>query len=98
MGSHSDETAAGKAEEGRGDVKSVCCFNAGLHASYNRADRDKCPRKGKLKSKPHGSSDRRLKLAGVKLDSQVIASQDGAVNTSIPLVHTAHRTNRVEEF
>ncbi len=48
-GSHSDGTAVIKTEEGRADVKSVRCFNAGLHASYNCLNRDSAPPRGEAK-------------------------------------------------
>ena len=41
------------------------------------------------------SSDRRLQLAYVKLESLVIADQHAAVNTFPGLVHTARHTTRV---
>ena len=41
------------------------------------------------------SSDCRLKLACMKLESLVIANQQVAVNTFPGLVHTARHTNRV---
>ena len=41
------------------------------------------------------SSDRRLKLACVKLELLVIADQNAAVNTFPGLVHTARHTMRV---
>ena len=41
------------------------------------------------------SSDCRLKLACMKLESLVIADQHAAVNTFSGLVHTARRTMRV---
>jgi hypothetical protein len=41
------------------------------------------------------SSDRRLQLACVKLESLVIADQHAAVNTFPGLVHTARHTTRV---
>ena len=45
--------------------------------------------------KPVRSSDRGLKPTLVKLESVVIASQHGAVNTSLLLAHTARQTIRV---
>jgi hypothetical protein len=42
------------------------------------------------------SSDRRLQLVYVKLESLVIADQSAAVNTFSGLVHTARHTMRVE--
>ena len=50
-------------------------------------------------SKPHKanlSSDCRLQLAYMKLESLVIANQHVAVNTFSGLVHTARHTMRVE--
>ncbi len=49
-------------------------------------------------SKPHKtvlSSDCRLQLAYMKLESLVIADQHAAVNTFPGLVHTARHTTRV---
>ena len=57
-------------------------------------------REAKLQSeakpiKPSPSSDRRLKLAGVKEESLVIAGQHTAVNPFPGLVHTARHTMEV---
>ena len=41
------------------------------------------------------SSDKRLKLASLKLESLVIADQHAAVNTFPALVHTARQTMKV---
>ena len=43
------------------------------------------------------SSDCSLKLDCMKVDSLVIAHQNGAVNTFPGLVHTARHTTRVED-
>jgi hypothetical protein len=43
------------------------------------------------------SSDWSLKLDSMKVDSLVIAHQNGAVNTFPGLVHTARHTTRVED-
>ena len=48
-----------------------------------------------LISKVDLSSDCRLKLAYMKLESLVIADQNAAVNTFPGLVHTARHTTRV---
>ena len=45
--------------------------------------------------KPNLSSDCRLQLAYMKLESLVIANQNVAVNTFPGLVHTARHTTRV---
>ena len=45
--------------------------------------------------KPGPSSDCRLQLACMKLESLVMAHQNGAVNTFPGLVHTARHTTKV---
>ena len=60
---------------------------------YTRATMDgtkRCkPARGSQSQKTVLSSDRRLQLACVKLESLVIADQNAAVNTFSGLVHTA---------
>ena len=46
--------------------------------------------------KPGLSSDGRLQLAGLKLESLVIADQHAAVNTFPGLVHTARHITKVD--
>ena len=58
-------------------------------------NRGKQDREVEQTPKSHPSSDRRLQLACVKLESLVIADQHAAVNTFPGLVHTARHTMRV---
>ena len=67
------------------DVKSSWPLRDGLHTCYNGGDSGLIP-KNRL------SSDCRLQLAGMKLESLVIAGQHTAVNTFPGLVHTARHT------
>ncbi len=53
------------------------------------------PARGSQSQKTGLSSDRRLQLACVKLESLVIADQHAAVNPFPGLVHTARHTTRV---
>ena len=53
------------------------------------------PARGSQSQKTGLSSDRRLQLACVKLESLVIADQHAAVNPFPGLVHTARHTMRV---
>ncbi len=89
---HSKETAGDKPEEGGDDVKSSWPLCPGLHTYYNGGDSGKRKRKLEQIPKNHLSSDRRLQLDGVKLESLVIADQHAAVNTFPGLVHTARHT------
>ena len=63
---------------------------------YTRATMDgtkRCkPARGSQSQKTVLSSDRRLQLACVKLESLVMADQHAAVNTFPGLVHTARHT------
>ena len=92
IGQHIGETAGAKSEEGSGNGRSVCPECSGLHARYKGWDNGYRPREGKAIPKPIRSSDRGLQLALVKLDSVVIASQNGAVNMPLLLAHTARQT------
>ena len=67
---------------------------------YTRATMDgtkRCqPAKGSQSQKTVLSSDRRLQLACVKLESLVMAYQNDAVNTFPGLVHTARHITKVD--
>ena len=75
-------TAGVKPEEGGDDVKSSWPLRVGLHTCYNGSDNGIIP-------KSCLSSDCRLQLAGMKLESLVIVDQHATVNTFPGLVHTA---------
>ena len=66
---------------------------------YTRATMDgtnRCkPARGSKSEKTVLSSDRRLQLACVKLESLVMADQHAAVNTFPGLVHTARHITKV---
>ena len=89
---HSEETAGDKPEEGGDDVKSSCPLWPGLHAYYNGVHNGKQYGNVEQIPKNHPSSDCRLQLACMKLESLVIADQHAAVNTFPGLVHTARHT------
>jgi hypothetical protein len=91
-GEHIVETATAKVEEGSGNDRSVCPEFPGLHARYKDHDNGHRRREAKAIPKRGHSSDRGLQLALVKLDSVVIASQNGAVNMPLLLAHTARQT------
>ncbi len=67
---------------------------------YTRATMDgimRCqPARGSKSQKTVLSSDRRLQLACVKLESLVMAYQNDAVNTFPGLVHTARHITKVD--
>ncbi len=86
-------TAVAKAEEGKGNGRSVCPESPGRHARYKGRDKEFRPREGKIILKPVRSSDRGLQPALVKLDSVVIADQHPAVNMPLLLAHTARQTS-----
>ena len=69
------ETAGDKPEEGEDDVKSACPLRSGLHTCYNGYDKKLQACEGKLIYKHSLSSDCRLKLAYMKVESLVIAGQ-----------------------
>ena len=85
------ETAGASCEEGGDDVKSARPLRPGLHTCYNGGYRGPLPRKWMPIPKRRLSSDCRLQLACVKLESLVIADQHAAVNTFPGLVHTARQ-------
>ena len=67
---------------------------------YTRATMDgtnrRQPARGSKSEKTVLSSDRRLQLACVKLESLVMAYQNDAVNTFPGLVHTARHITKVD--
>ena len=69
------KTAGDKPEEGEDDVKSACPLCSGLHTCYNGYDNELLNCKVKLIFKHILSSDCRLKLAYMKMESLVIAGQ-----------------------
>ena len=68
-------TACASREEGGDDVKSARPLRPGRHTCYNGRYRGQPPSDGAQISKAYLSSDWRLKLASMKLDSLVIAHQ-----------------------
>ena len=68
-------TATARCEEGGDDVKSARPLRPGRHTCYNGRYRGQPPSDGEQISKAYLSSDWRLKLASMKLDSLVIAHQ-----------------------
>jgi hypothetical protein len=52
------------------------------------------PERGRQSRKPRPSRDRGLQLALVNVESLVTACHQRAVNTSLPLAHTARRTTQ----
>ena len=72
---HSGGTAGASREEGWDDVKSARPLRPGRHTCYNGRYRGQPPSDGEQISKAYLSSDWRLKLASMKLDSLVIAHQ-----------------------
>ena len=69
------ETAGASCEEGGDDVKSARPLRPGRHTCYNGRYRGQPPSDRERISKAYLSSDWRLKLASMKLDSLVIAHQ-----------------------
>ncbi len=74
-GGDSGGTATVRCEEGGDDVKSARPLRPGRHTCYNGGYRGQLPGDRMQISKTHLSSDRRLQLDSVKLDSLVIAHQ-----------------------
>jgi hypothetical protein len=72
---HSRKTAADKAEEGGDDVKSVRPLRLGLHTCYNGRYKRLRSREAELIPKAGPSSDCRLQLACMKLESLVTLYQ-----------------------
>ena len=69
------QTAPANGEEGGDDVKSAWPLCLGLHASYNGQYKEYRIREVEVISKAVLSSDCRLKLACMKVESLVIAYQ-----------------------
>ena len=90
----SSETAGVKPEEGGDDVKSAWPLCLGLHTCYNGKYRTMQYREVEQIAKACPSSDCRLQLACMKLESLVIADQHAAVNTFPGLVHTARHITK----
>ncbi len=93
---NSQETASDKLEEGGDDVKSSWPLCPGLHTCYNGRYNPSLPAKGSQSEKTGLSSDCRLQLACMKLESLVMADQHAAVNTFPGLVHTARHITKVD--
>jgi hypothetical protein len=74
-GEDSGKTAGAKPEEGGDDVKSSWSLRLGLHTCYNGRDSGSQMRKHEPIPKPGLSSDWRLQLASMKLESLVIVDQ-----------------------
>ena len=90
------ETAGVKPEEGEDDVRSSWPVWVGLHVCYNGKYRGLQFSNEELIPKIYLSSDYTLKLEYMKLESLVIAYQNGAVNTFSGLVHTARQAMGVD--
>ena len=71
----SGKTAGAKPEEGGDDVKSSWSLRLGLHTCYNGSDSGGRGSNAKAIPKPILSSDCRLQLDGMKLESLVIVDQ-----------------------
>ena len=83
-------------EEGEDDVKSSWPLWAGLHTCYNGRYKESQYREVELISKTAPSSDCRLQLTCMKLESLVIVNQNVTVNTFPGLVHTARQGMRID--
>ena len=92
----SNATAREKREEGGDDVKSAWPLCLGLHTCYNGRYKRSLIREEELIPKAGPSSDCRLQLACMKLESLVMADQNAAVNTFPGLVHTARHITKVD--
>ncbi len=85
-----------KPEEGGDDVKSSWpLMPRATHVLQWPAQSVANPRGGANRKKSGPSSDWRLQLASMKVESLVIADQQAAVNTFSGLVHTARHTTKV---
>ena len=89
-----DRLPCDNGEEGEDDVKSGWPLWPGLHTYYNARHKGKQYREVEQIPKTGPSSDRRLQLACVKVESLVIADQHAAVNTFPGLVHTARHITK----
>ena len=94
-GGDSVQTAQINWEEGGDDVRSVWPLRLGLHTYYNAQHNENRDREVEEICKTGLSSDWRLQLASMKLESLVIADQQAAVNTFPGLVHTARQATKV---
>ncbi len=91
------QTASANGEEGGDDVKSAWPLCLGLHASYNGLYNGDQYREMEEILKAALSSDCRLKLACMKVESLVIAGQlHGGEYVPGPCTHTARQATRVE--
>jgi hypothetical protein len=88
------ETVNDKLREGKNQVKSMWPLWIGLHMCYNENHKKWQKRNFKLTYKNFPSSDCKLQLVYMKLESLVIANQNVAVNMYIGLVHTARHLQR----
>ena len=70
-------------------------YDLGYTRTTMAFNKEKQSREAEQISKKRLSSDCRLQLAYMKLESLVIANQNVAVNTFPGLVHTARHTTRV---
>ena len=95
-GGDSWETAGVNSEEGGDEVKSSCPLRPGLQTCYNGWYRGLLFREKEPIPKASLSSDRRLQLACVKLESLVMVYQNDTVNTFPGLVHTARHITKVD--
>jgi len=90
----SKKTANYKLEEGEDDVKSSCPLRLGQHTQYNGDDKKWLVCENMQISKHSLSSDCRLQLAYMKVESLVIVGQHTTVNSFLGFVHTARHTMR----
>jgi len=78
-----------------GEVKSLWSIYVGLHMRYKGGDNERRRCEPEQNSKNHLSSDCRLKLVYMKLESLVIVNQHVTVNDLSNFAHTAHHARRV---
>ena len=88
------QTAQINWEEGGDDVRSVWPLRLGLHTYYNAQHNENRDRKVEEICKTGPSSDWRLQLASMKLESLVIAGQQHSGESVPGLVHTARHTTK----
>src|SRR5699024_7923396 len=92
---HSKLTAGDKPEEGGDDVISSCPLCCGLHTCYNgQVTKGSDAARPSESHKTVLSSDWRLQLDSMQLESLVIVDQHATGNTLPGLVHTARRTTK----
>ncbi len=92
---HSQETASDKLEEGGDDVKSSWPLFQGYTRATMGGTNRRQPARGSKSEKTVLSSDCRLQLACMKLESLVMVYQNDTVNTFPGLVHTARHITKV---